>query len=167
MRCYKTGGDSTQNDVGKRWGRGHDSLLGIQRLHEGPLAHRFNVTSTRTFPSAGGVRRSSMVDRMLLVPRCWSLARARTTQAVAASGERNVTVKHVPQPLSPGKIRNPPSICRTNDCTIFIPSPLLWARSNPAGNPGPSSNTDNTWLPGTAVSNRATILPLAYFAALV
>ena len=58
-------------------------------------------------------------------------------------GAQNVTVKDAPRPFPPSAICNSPPICFTSEPIIFIPRPLLLAGSNPAGNPGPSSDTDS------------------------
>ena len=54
-----------------------------------------------------------------------------------------MTVKRAPRPFSPGAICSFPAICFISEPMIFIPRPRLSAGSNPAGNPGPSSNTDS------------------------
>jgi hypothetical protein len=58
-------------------------------------------------------------------------------------GTQNMTVNLVPWPLSPGTNCNIPPICFASASTIFIPRLLHAAGSNPAGNPGPVSKTDN------------------------
>ena len=58
-------------------------------------------------------------------------------------GTQNMTVNLVPWPLSPGTNCNMPPICFASASTIFIPRLLHAAGSNPAGNPGPASKTDN------------------------
>jgi hypothetical protein len=56
---------------------------------------------------------------------------------------QNMTVNLVPWPLSPGTNCNIPPICFASVSTIVIPRLLQRAGSNPAGNPGPASKTDN------------------------
>jgi hypothetical protein len=56
---------------------------------------------------------------------------------------QNMTVNLVPWPLSPGTNCNMPPIWFASASTIFIPRLLHRAGSNPTGNPGPASKTDN------------------------
>jgi hypothetical protein len=56
--------------------------------------------------------------------------------------ERNITVRREAQPVLRGTICSSPPICFTSESTSFIPKPLHFATSKPAGSPGPSSKTE-------------------------